>query len=103
MLGSTLKHKIFSAVGFALAAAVFFNLALNLYQQGAVTFDTVSGFAAVLFIVSMALIPEFFFLKLSHTLQIKNKSRREKLAEKLLYSAILLVIFSTVGRLLLHS
>lgn len=101
MFGPTLKHKVLSSVLFCLAAAVFVSVLLRIYQHGAVAFDAVSGLGGVLFLLSFALIPEVFFLNLSQAFKVRIKSNREKIAEKLLYSGMLLILINFVGELLL--
>jgi cytochrome c biogenesis factor len=101
MFGTKLRHKVFSLSLFCLAAALLVSVALKVYEQGTVTFNTASGFGGVLFILSIALIPEFFFLKFSEALELRVKSRREKISEKLLYSGMLLVIIGFIGRVAL--
>lgn len=101
MFGPKLRHKVFSLVLLCLAAVLLVSVAIKAYEQGAVTFNTASGLGGVLFILSIALIPEFFFLKFSEAFKLRVKSHREKISEKLLYSGMLLVVIGFVGRVVL--
>jgi hypothetical protein len=101
MFGPKLKHRIFSSLLFCLAAAVLGNVMLEIYEQGTVTFKTVSGFGAVLFVLSIAIIPEFAFLKLADAFKVRRKSRREKISERFLYSGMVMVCIGFMGRFLL--
>lgn len=101
MLGPKLKHKILSSVLFCFAFAVFLSIALKTYEQGAVTFISVSAFGSMLFILAFALIPEFIFLKFSEAGKFSFKSHKEKISEKLFFCGMLLVIIGFVGRVAL--
>lgn len=101
MFGSKRKHKIFSGVLLFLAAVVFVGMIRSIYLDGAVSFDTVSSFGSVIFLLSFALIPEFVFLKLSQAFKVTMQSRREKLSEKLLIIGMVLVVIGFIGKVAL--
>lgn len=96
MFGTKPKHKVVSAFLLCLAAAVLVNAVLKINEQGAVTFDAVKTLGGVLIMLSIAFIPEFFFLKLSEAFKLSFKSKREKISEKLFFSGLLLVIIAFV-------
>jgi hypothetical protein len=73
----------------------------NVYEHGAVSFETVSSFGSVLFLLSFALIPEFVFLKLSQAFKVSMQSRREKFSEKLLFIGLVLVVIGFIGKVAL--
>ncbi len=99
MFGKERKHKIFSGVVLLTAAVVFAGSVINVYEYGAVSFETVSGFGSVLLLVSFALIPEFAFLKLSEAFKLTMQNSREIFSERLLLIGVLLVVAGFIGRL----
>ncbi|WP_449357219.1 hypothetical protein [Alishewanella longhuensis] len=82
MLGPKLKHKIFSTVLFFIAALLLVSVVRKIDEHGAVSFETVSGFGSVLFVLSIALIPEFAFLKFTEAFKVRKQNSREKILRK---------------------
>ncbi|HJS14627.1 MULTISPECIES: hypothetical protein [Rheinheimera] len=101
MLGLKLKYKIFSAVFFFIAVLVFVGVVQKIDEHGAVSFETVSGFGSVLFVLSIALIPEFAFLKFSEAFKVRKQNSREKISEKLVLIGMVLVVIGFIGNVAL--
>lgn len=101
MFGTKPKHKMFSGLLFCLAAAILVNALLKIKGQGAVTFDAVTALGSILIILSIALLPEFFFLKLSEAVKLSWQSKREKISQKLLFSGLFLGVIAFAVSLLL--
>lgn len=101
MLGPKLKHRIFSTVLFFLAALLLVSVVSKIIEHGAVSFETVLGFGSVLFLLSIALIPEFAFLKFTEAFKVRKQSGREKLSEKLILIGMVLVFIGFIGNVAL--
>ncbi|MDD4863366.1 MAG: hypothetical protein PHE38_05100 [Alishewanella agri] len=101
MLGPKLKHKIFSTVLFFIAALLFVSVVRKIDEHGAVSFETASGFGSVLFVLSIALIPEFAFLKLTEAFKVRKQSGREKISERLVLIGMVLVVIGFIGNVAL--
>lgn len=101
MFGTKPKHKIVSAFLLCLAAAVLVNAVLKIYQQETVTVDAIKSLGCLLIMLSIAFIPEFFFLKLSEAIKLSFKSKTEKIVEMLFLSGLLLVIIAFVASIVL--
>jgi hypothetical protein len=101
MLGPKLKHKIFSTVLFFIAALLLVSVVRKIYEHGAVSFETVSGFGSVLFVLSIALIPEFAFLKFTEAFKVRKLNGREKISEKLVLIGMVLVVIGFIGNVAL--
>lgn len=101
MLGPKLKHKIFSAILFFIAVVLFVSVVRKIDEHGTASFETVSGFGSVLFVLSIALIPEFAFIKLSEAFKVRKQSSREKISEKLALIGMLLVVVGFIGNVAL--
>lgn len=90
MFGTTLKHKVFSAILFCLAIATLANTVFEIYEQSSDTIDVIKDFGLFLVLVSMALFPEYFSSKASKAFQSDGKSKIEKISEQLLTSGFFL-------------
>ncbi|CAM5199059.1 hypothetical protein RLON56S_01925 [Alishewanella longhuensis] len=101
MLGPKLKHKIFSTVLFFIAALLLVSVVRKIDEHGAVSFETVSGFGSVLFVLSIALIPEFAFLKFTEAFKVRKQNSREKISEKLVLIGMVLVLIGFIGNVAL--
>jgi uncharacterized membrane protein len=101
MLGPKLKHKIFSTVLFFLAAVLLVSVVSKIIEHGAVSFETALRFGSVLFLLSIALIPEFAFLKFTEAFKVRKQSGREKLSEKLILIGMVLVFIGFIGNVAL--
>jgi len=101
MLGPKLKHKIFSTVLFFLAALLLVSVVSKIVEHGAVSFETVLGFGSVLYLLSIALIPEFAFLKFTEAFKVRKQSSRENISEKLILIGMVLVFIGFIGNVAL--
>jgi len=101
MLGPKLKHKIFSSVLFFFAAVLLVNEVSKIVEHGAVSFETVLRFSSVLILLSIALTPEFSFLKFTEAFKVRKQSGREKIAEKLILIGMVLALIGFIGNVAL--
>lgn len=84
MFGTKPKHRIFSAVMFVFAAAVFINNGFDVYNKQLVAVDMVKDIGWFLIFLSLGLFPQFFSVKEAKEAKAARDSKLGKISAQLL-------------------